>query len=106
MWSKIGDDPRNLRLGLSADGINPHITLSSKYSCWPVILTIYNIPPWLCMKQKFIMLMLLGDATMELMISVFVVINTNDWNKIINANLSFLRWFGIMNDAYIHRYAH
>ena len=40
MWSKVGDDPRNLRLGLSADGINPHNSLSSKYSCWPVILAI------------------------------------------------------------------
>ena len=31
--------------------------------------------------------------------SVFVVINANDWNKIINAKLSFLRWFDLMNDA-------
>ena len=59
MWSKIGDDPRNFRLGLSADGINPHSSLSSKYSCWPVILAIYNLPPWLCMKRKFTMLTLL-----------------------------------------------
>ena len=45
IWSKIGDDPRNLHLGLSVDGINPHSTLNSKYSCWPVILAIYNLPP-------------------------------------------------------------
>ena len=56
MWSKIGDDPRNLCLGLSADGINPHSLLSSKYSYWPIILAIYNLPPWLCMKYKFTML--------------------------------------------------
>ena len=43
MWSKIGDDPRNLCLGLSADGINLHNLLSSKYNCWPVILAIYNL---------------------------------------------------------------
>ena len=43
MWSKIGDDPRNLRLGLSVDGINPHSSLSSKYSCWPIALAIYNL---------------------------------------------------------------
>ena len=35
-----------------------------------------------------------------------MVINANAWNKITNAELSFLRWFGLMNDAYIHRYAH
>ena len=49
--------------------------------------------------------MLSGSATTELM-SVFVVINTNYWNKIINAKLSFLRWFSLMNDAYVHHYAH
>ena len=43
MWSKIGDDPRNIGFVLSADGINPHSSLSSKYSCWPVILAIYNL---------------------------------------------------------------
>ena len=30
----------------------------------------------------------------------------NDVSKIISANLSFLRWFGLMNDAYVNRYAH
>ncbi|XP_060968549.1 uncharacterized protein LOC115708932 [Cannabis sativa] len=59
MYPKIASDPRNLRLGLSADGINPHSSMSSNYSCWPVNLVIYNLPPWLCMKRKFVMLSLL-----------------------------------------------
>ena len=42
-WEKIKENPRNLRLGLSADGINPHSFLCSNYSCWPVTLVIYNI---------------------------------------------------------------
>lgn len=58
-WSEFGKDPRNLRLALSADGINPHASLSSRYSCWPVIMIIYNLSPWLCMKRKFMMLTLL-----------------------------------------------
>ncbi|KAL6137821.1 hypothetical protein ACLB2K_063110 [Fragaria x ananassa] len=29
------------------------------YSCWPVILVTYNLPLWLCMKRKFMMLTLL-----------------------------------------------
>ena len=58
-WLEFGNEPRNIRLGLSADGINPHNSLSSKYSCWPVMLVIYNLPPWLCMKRKFTMLTLL-----------------------------------------------
>ena len=59
LWPQIREDPRNLRLGLSADGINPFSNMSSSYSCWPVILCIYNLPPWLCMKRRFTMLTLL-----------------------------------------------
>ncbi|CAL8136230.1 unnamed protein product [Prunus armeniaca] len=49
-WPEFGNEPRNLRLALSSDGFNPHSSLSSRYSCWPVILVTYNLPPWLCMK--------------------------------------------------------
>ncbi|KAI5314043.1 hypothetical protein L3X38_043219 [Prunus dulcis] len=58
-WPEFGNEPRNLRLALSSDGFNPHSSLSSRYSCWPVILVTYNLPPWLCMKLKFMMLTLL-----------------------------------------------
>ncbi|KAI5314965.1 hypothetical protein L3X38_044141 [Prunus dulcis] len=58
-WLEFGNEPRNLRLALSSDGFNPHSSLSSRYSCWPVILVTYNLPPWLCMKRKFMMLTLL-----------------------------------------------
>ncbi|XP_058185698.1 uncharacterized protein LOC131302924 [Rhododendron vialii] len=59
MWPDFGAEPRNLRLAISADGINPHSSLSSRYSCWPVVMVNYNLPPWLCMKRKFMMLTLL-----------------------------------------------
>ncbi|XP_056698249.1 uncharacterized protein [Spinacia oleracea] len=55
----FGKEPRNLRLGLCTDGMNPFGTLSSQHSTWPVLLVIYNLPPWLCMKRKYIMLSLL-----------------------------------------------
>ncbi|XP_057779975.1 uncharacterized protein LOC130998576 [Salvia miltiorrhiza] len=58
-WREFQDEPRHLRLALSADGINPHSLMSSSYSCWPVLLVTYNLPPWLCFKRKFIMLTLL-----------------------------------------------
>ncbi|XP_030479124.2 uncharacterized protein LOC115696363 [Cannabis sativa] len=58
-WPDFASEPRNIRLGLSADGINPHTSLSSKYSSWPVLLVMYNLPPWLVMKRKFTMLTLL-----------------------------------------------
>ncbi|XP_074265708.1 uncharacterized protein LOC141588153 [Silene latifolia] len=55
----FGKEPRNLRLGLCTDGINPFGTLSTQHSCWPVMLIIYNIPPWLTNKSKYILLTLL-----------------------------------------------
>ncbi|CAL8137313.1 unnamed protein product [Prunus armeniaca] len=58
-WPEFGNEPRNLRLALSSDEFNPHSSLSSRYSCWPVILVTYNLPPWLCMKRKFMMFTLL-----------------------------------------------
>ncbi|GJW17979.1 hypothetical protein Tco_0025415 [Tanacetum coccineum] len=33
--------------------------MSSHYSTWPVLLCMYNLPPWLCMKHKYIMMSLL-----------------------------------------------
>ncbi|XP_073225534.1 uncharacterized protein [Cicer arietinum] len=57
-WAKIdheypefGIESRNLRLALSTDGMNPHGLQSISHSTWPVILVIYNLPPWLCMKR-------------------------------------------------------
>ena len=62
-WRKIdreykvfADDARNLRFGLSTDGMNPFGEQSCSHSTWPVTLCIYNLPPWLCMKRKFIMM--------------------------------------------------
>ncbi|KAL0558688.1 hypothetical protein IC582_003268 [Cucumis melo] len=58
-WPDFSNDPRNLRFGLATDGFNPFSNLSSRYSCWPVMLVTYNLPPWLCMSKENIMLTLL-----------------------------------------------
>ncbi|XP_074298247.1 uncharacterized protein LOC141629085 [Silene latifolia] len=55
----FGGEPRNLRLGLCTDGINPFGTLSTQHSSWPVMLIIYNLPPWLTTKSKYILFTLL-----------------------------------------------
>jgi len=39
--------------------MNPFVERSSKHSTWPVILTIYNLPPWLCHKRKYLLLTIL-----------------------------------------------
>jgi len=56
LYPEFGSDPKNLRLGLATDGMNPYGNLSSKHSSWPVLLIIYNLPYWLCMKRKYVML--------------------------------------------------
>jgi len=47
---------RNVRLGLCTDRFNPFRSFAAPYSCWPIILTIYNLPPGMCMRLKFMFL--------------------------------------------------
>ncbi|XP_077250153.1 uncharacterized protein LOC143889727 isoform X1 [Tasmannia lanceolata] len=55
----FSSEPRNIRLGLASDGFNPFRTMSIAHSTWPVVLIPYNLPPWMCMKQPYIMMSLL-----------------------------------------------
>jgi hypothetical protein len=50
---------RNIRFGLSIDGMNPFGEIGNSRSTWFVTLCIYNLPSWLCVKRKFIMMPLL-----------------------------------------------
>jgi len=52
-------DVRNFRVGLLTDELNLHGNMSSTHSKWLVVLTIYNLSPYLCKKCKFIILSLL-----------------------------------------------
>lgn len=52
----FGADPRNVRLGLCTDGFSPFGMGATPYSCWPVILTVYNLPPWMCFQKPFMFL--------------------------------------------------
>ncbi|KAF5481180.1 hypothetical protein F2P56_001853 [Juglans regia] len=56
---RFAQDPRNVRLGLASDGFNPFNNMSKPYSIWPVLLVPYNLPPWSCMKDPYLMLSLL-----------------------------------------------
>jgi hypothetical protein len=47
---------RNVHLGLCIDGFNPFGSFIALHSCWPVILIVYNLPPGMCMRPKFIFL--------------------------------------------------
>ena len=58
-WLEFKRDPRHLRLGLAADGVNPFGLRSTKWSTWPVVLVNYNIPPWLSIKKGHLIVSLL-----------------------------------------------
>ncbi|GJR82321.1 glutamate receptor 2.8-like protein [Tanacetum coccineum] len=45
-FPKTVEDPRNLRLGISADGVDIN-TRNRHHNVWPVLTVIYNLPLWL-----------------------------------------------------------
>jgi hypothetical protein len=45
-----------IRFGLSTDGMSPFREMRNPHSTWPVIMCIFNLPPWLCHKQKYLFL--------------------------------------------------
>ncbi|XP_065878103.1 uncharacterized protein [Euphorbia lathyris] len=45
-------ESRNVRLGLCVDGFQPFGQSSEEYSSWAIIVTPYNLPPGMCMKDK------------------------------------------------------
>jgi hypothetical protein len=45
-----------MHLRLCKNRFNSFKSFAASYSCWPVILSVYNLPPWMCMRSKFIFL--------------------------------------------------
>jgi hypothetical protein len=50
---------RNIIFWLSIDGMNPFGETGNLYSAWPVTLCIHNLPSYICLKRKFMMMPLL-----------------------------------------------
>jgi hypothetical protein len=49
-------DPMNIRITMSTDGMSPFLN-NSTHSTWPIVLMILSLPPWLCNKRKYIMML-------------------------------------------------
>ena len=56
-WSHFKEEPRNLKLSLAADGVNPYGDMRFVYSVWPIFVINNNIPPWMSIKREHIMLL-------------------------------------------------
>ncbi|PKA55722.1 hypothetical protein AXF42_Ash012014 [Apostasia shenzhenica] len=71
--SDFAIDAINVCLGLCTDGFNPNRKSGISYSCWPVFITVYNLPPSMCMKIPYIFMSLLipGQKSLTSNIDVF-----------------------------------
>ncbi|KAK7264762.1 hypothetical protein RJT34_32372 [Clitoria ternatea] len=74
LYPDFSGEPCNVRLGLCTDGFNPFGQYGRAYSCWPVILTPYNLLPDICMKREVMFLSILvpGPKNPKANIDVFL----------------------------------
>ncbi|XP_049388296.1 uncharacterized protein LOC125852607 [Solanum stenotomum] len=70
----FSEESRNVRLGLSTYGFQPFGQTGKQYSSWPVIVTPYNLPPWMCMKDPYLFLSVIvpGPKNSKQQLDVFL----------------------------------
>jgi hypothetical protein len=68
-------DHKSVHLVLSTDGFQPYNFDSTTYSCWPVFMMSYNLPPNKCLKEGFIFLALVipGPKELKKQMNIFCV---------------------------------
>jgi len=44
-WSKFGGEPKNVKLGLATDGVNPFGEKNNAWSTSHLLFLNYNLPP-------------------------------------------------------------
>ena len=64
------DEPRNLWFALSTDGMNPFGNMRGSHSVWPVLLTIYNLPPCLYNKRRYMIMLVLISGPCHLGVNI------------------------------------
>ena len=55
-WPSFKEEPRNLRLELGMDSVNPFGFKSTSYIIWPVVVVKYNLPLSMAIKKGHFML--------------------------------------------------
>ena len=70
----FSSENRNARLGLCTDGFQPFGQSRQQYSSWPIIVTPYNLQPWMCMNEgyMFLSVIVLGPNNPKNKIDVFL----------------------------------
>jgi hypothetical protein len=68
----FASDSRSVQFGLASDGFNPFDNMSTTYSIRPVVLMSYNLPPWMIMKDPFMILSLIIPCRTALGNNIYV----------------------------------
>ena len=71
-YPESGEDPRNVRFALSTVGMNPFGDRTTTHGTWSILLSIYNLPPWLFMKRKYFLLTMIISRPKALGINIDV----------------------------------
>ncbi|KAL0423401.1 UNVERIFIED_CONTAM: hypothetical protein Sradi_0874900 [Sesamum radiatum] len=74
MYPDFTKELRNVRLGLCTDGFAPHDQYDRTYSCWPVIITPYNLSPgrYMSFEYMFLMMVIPGLSNLKRLIDVYL----------------------------------
>ncbi|XP_075087662.1 uncharacterized protein LOC142169665 [Nicotiana tabacum] len=74
MYPDFANEPRNVRLGLCANGFTPFSISVAPYSCLPIFVTPYNLPPEMCMTSPYLFLtgIALGPTNPKSLIEVYL----------------------------------
>jgi hypothetical protein len=85
-YKPFGSESRNIRFSLSTGRMNPFGKNRTMHNTWSVILTMYNLPTWLCHKRKYFILSILiqGPKQAGTNIDVFLEPFTKDMAKLWN----------------------
>lgn len=85
----FSSETRNVRLRLSADGFQPFSQTGSQYSSWLIIVTPYNLSPWMCSKEPYMFLSVLlsGPKNPQQKIDVFLQLLIAELNMLWNVGV-------------------
>jgi len=94
-YKEFARDPRNVRFALDTDGMNPFGERRSNHSTWPVVMSMFNLPTWLCQKRKYLFLCILiqGPKHPGLDIDVFLEPLLEEMAKLWNHGIKMIDAF-------------
>jgi hypothetical protein len=57
---------RDVRVALATDGFNPYGMLAAPYTCWPVFVTLLNLPPNIVFQRQYVFVSLIIPGYSEI----------------------------------------